>query len=98
MDIDKIKQYSLGLFLNVGIYLIIDIIFAGILTSLLVGSFYISTLILGDLLPFETNDILLSGQIIFVIFLLAIIYTSVGQIISFKKNISKEFVRDNQDD
>ena len=85
---EKLKQYIRGLFFNVVVFSLVDIVFAALFTSVLVGVFYISTLILGDWLSFGVDELVLSAQILFLIYLLVIFYTSIGHLIRYKNNLS----------
>ncbi len=84
---DKIRDYVMALFSNVIVYVLVDVLFATFSTFLLAGVFYLSSMVFGVRLPFGRDEILLAAQVLFAIYLLVIIYTSIGQFIKFKKHI-----------
>lgn len=53
-------------------------------TALLAGIFYLFTFIPDEILLFSRDDILVSAQVLFVIYTFVIIYTSLHYLIRFK--------------
>jgi len=88
MNMDKLKSYIKDLFLNVFVYSLIDLVFAAAFSALLAGIFYFLTPFQSSLIPFTPDDTLTAARILFLIYFLVIIYTSVNSFIRFKKSLA----------